>query len=657
MSELLDGTGSSHFRTINTSVLKRINRVYTKEKYFIACSKVIKQKVFEGGISKVFAEKFQVKSKKKQELDLEYLETIFEKAIDYQIQFGFAPVVAIRDKLDPLNVVAYIPDYDSGKFLFKQITPPGKVIVKFVYNGEHSSLDMLSNRDDFLSRYLTKRGKKAAGLNRHESPDGVDPSGDDNRYYFDVSSTFVFVWPNMEPTSDGKLKSQVFSVLEEHDRVLRGLSNEDQAEYILTHPTVFTEHLPTSGSMKMEDLTEPEYFAEKTVGQALEQSTYQRDIETAENDEKYVQNQINMRGDNGKTTTNYMDSDRQEISKKEFKTMDGKDVVPLRMNRRIGRQIVPSFNPRLDNIIDGIGISICLIMGIPKSFLVRDKTYKTDGEQEIDNITTHIKDKRKVVTQFYEFIYSITDMCSDDLMIKDMISELNERKYEDLHNLIDQFGFNLLEGKKVAATKDDESGEDDGDDGDRYTTKRTKRKRVTKEDVKIREADVMKIADRVMKATYKEQKAAIVNTYGSMEKKMNNMLDPRRKRVKIEFNKEPFERLPPVQEVELISKTGSISKMEEVNIYRKMLALKPISEQEINKNVKEVLEFTKKMVEASIPPQPEGEDGGPSSGGNNRGKKSADKKTEGSSSTAITKSKTPKDNGNKKKKTDEKEKK
>ena len=71
-------------------------------------------------------------------------------------------------------------------------------------------------------------------------------------------------------SSDGKLKSQMFSILEEYDRMTRSLSNEDYADYILTHPTVFTEDVPSSGSLKMEDLTEKEYFAEKTMGQAIE---------------------------------------------------------------------------------------------------------------------------------------------------------------------------------------------------------------------------------------------------------------------------------------------------------------------------------------------------------------------------------------------------
>jgi hypothetical protein len=543
---------------------------YNMEPWIEICREIGYAMTFQGGISVVTkmdpgssaistsSMKKGNKNNNKQDKGLtSELRPLLEKALDYKKMFGCVPVKIVNDPLAYGGKRAVIPEFGSGSYekLYERDTMQVKLVFK-------ESLGVAS----------------ANGIVRGGS-DGLTGS-DGSSGTYQQQQIHTFVWPNYHPSINGHMRSSIYKLYKRWYENEELMSNLLDSDYNITHPTLITQTVPDKRSI--DEFTEEDTYLDAERGSEVisEDSKYKRDVKRSQRMVHQFEYNMGMRAAEAKRK--HLISEKNEIAVVPRKTPWQENQFQIQEGEQLVHQIQPkSRNDILDFRAKHEEI-VCLTMGIPMAYLLRNKSIKSDTDQELDMLQKMVDNNRQAAIEFYDFLYDIMYREEDNQVLKRLLYMVDENEAAAMTMLEEEYSSS--DGKFVdsEAFRDDENGpmvetvnKDDDDnskkeEGNKTTTK-THRSKIQKAIERVAETPE-EIESIAIMQEYQDKRELIKDYYSKTREYLSKMLK-KKNRVKLIFLENPFVSMKPVADIALCADRGAITDEEEINLLRSKLGI------------------------------------------------------------------------------------
>ncbi len=379
---------------------------YHKEPFITICRELKFGLIFKGDVSLTWGDGLLHSKGLQEDEEKQDLKTLLEKCLDYKHMFGMCPIKILIDKKTKKKK-PFIPEFGTGVFILVLDQKQLQTSVIFLpYLIDNKLIDTSKNILE--------------------------------------NSLGVFVWPGEEPSLyNGKFKSKMCLLFDEFLAIEELKKNALDADFESTHPTIFTQTKPEKRSL--DELTEEEMFADIDSGvlDPLEKRTYRRNtlralgLENLANsynkeirqgfaplDNKKYSSDIRKRID---PTTYFIEEFHRKRSWQE-------SMEPLPIGEEMATQI--SLNARTDFLEwkSGYEDTVCLMMGIPRGYILGRGKFKTDAEQEQEIVRNTVISDRTNVEMFYQWVYEILYRNDDNAKLTELLLNIDS-KIEEIEKL------------------------------------------------------------------------------------------------------------------------------------------------------------------------------------------------------------------------------
>lgn len=384
--------------------MKRAQQIYdfyhSKDHYIDSCKKYKKRYTFKGDISITWGGDLLGLSED-QNICQSELKDLLVEALDHKTMFGFCPIKIIKDKKASGGKRAYVPEFGTGAFILVYTIKTAQSVVEFLPYDMKASILSQSH---------------IIQLN-----DNLD------------QSTRVFVWPGNTPSITTRAyKSDIESLLEESLVVEELKHNVLDADWFAAHPTIFTQHRPEK--FNQSETSENEAFGDSNRQDInpdepgpREMDTYRRNTHRAIRNEELAKslNDPIRDGTDAPTVKKVDERTGHIISIVKRKNID-MEPLPIgeELTKTVSYTTVADFLKWREQYWD----SVCLQLGIPRSFIDKHTKFKTDTPKEEAMIKSVVDSERNDAAVFYQFLYETMYRKRDDAEILNTFVDLDNRQ-------------------------------------------------------------------------------------------------------------------------------------------------------------------------------------------------------------------------------------
>lgn len=358
---------------------------YSKEELISICRDFKNSLVFKGGIDLEFGGGLFSSNGLKNPDTQRNTVDLLQRALDYKDMFGLCPYKVKRNDDTGLPEIR-IPEFGFGRFILLKSSTRLETKVEY-------------------------------------------------RLFDKKKSLKVFVWPGLEPSLTGEFKSKIFKLYATYARLEEYVSNNLDADYELTHPTIVTHH--KMGDPDITKLTEEEVYGDADPNEMNpdERSVYRRNVVRG----RMLEAQMSMMrsptqsmtpGREGKNVIRYDSSQHQIVFYQRGDTFKDR-LYPLGTGEEIARQQIPVIGNQIKDFRLEYEYMVCLAFGIPRDYLMTHKgVLRGTAIKEREIIQTRVEDDRKAAEIFYQYVYDRIYREEDTRVLVDELVELKRQKKE-----------------------------------------------------------------------------------------------------------------------------------------------------------------------------------------------------------------------------------